>query len=308
MANRTDPSSKQIHGMNPQMLLETILRNKIYNTLYWKEKCFALNSETIIDRAMELQYIGSTYGGNKNPTEFICLILKMLQIQPGKDILEEYLSDAIADYKYLRALAAFYVRLTEKPVNVYKKLEPLFNDYRKLRVRTPENSYKVIHMDEFIEDLINKDSVFEVTLPALPKRRILEQNEEIEPRISLLEADLNLEEMFNRDKEGEDDEENNDGNADIFGDMDINIDNLDRIDKDESDNSSESEESVTRKRNRDNNNSNDQRRDDYDKINSKKRKTTDQDNNTNNKVVDYKQLDPNSDEYWIEMRKQLGIK
>lgn len=58
MANRTDSSAKQIHGMNPQFLLETILRNKIYSCFYWKEKCFALTNETIIDAAVEIKYIG----------------------------------------------------------------------------------------------------------------------------------------------------------------------------------------------------------------------------------------------------------
>jgi len=35
----------------------------------------------------------------------------------------------------LRALAAFYVRLTFDSLNCYEVLEPLLNDYRKLRFR-----------------------------------------------------------------------------------------------------------------------------------------------------------------------------
>lgn len=38
--------------------------------------------------------------------------------------------------RYLRALAAFYVRLTFDPVNVYEILEPLLDDYRKIRTRS----------------------------------------------------------------------------------------------------------------------------------------------------------------------------
>jgi pre-mRNA-splicing factor 38A len=37
--------------------------------------------------------------------------------------------------RYLRALAAFYVRLTFRAVDVYEILEPLLKDYRKLRYR-----------------------------------------------------------------------------------------------------------------------------------------------------------------------------
>lgn len=141
MANRTEAGAKNIHGMNPQFLLETIVRNKIYNTMYWKEKCFALTSETIIDNAIELQYIGGTYGGYKMPTEFICLILKLLQIQPSIDIVLEYINTG--DYKYLIALAALYVRLTCKPVDVFIILEPLYRDFRKLRVRNSDGSFQV---------------------------------------------------------------------------------------------------------------------------------------------------------------------
>jgi hypothetical protein len=35
--------------------------------------------------------------------------------------------------RYLRALAAFYIRLVFRPVDVYELLEPLYKDFRKLR-------------------------------------------------------------------------------------------------------------------------------------------------------------------------------
>lgn len=37
--------------------------------------------------------------------------------------------------RYLRALAAMYVRMTFRAVDVYEMLEPLLKDYRKLRNR-----------------------------------------------------------------------------------------------------------------------------------------------------------------------------
>ena len=54
------------------------------NDPYTKEKLFALDAETLVDRAFELKYIGGTYGmGITRPTKFSCLLLKMLQIQPS---------------------------------------------------------------------------------------------------------------------------------------------------------------------------------------------------------------------------------
>lgn len=37
--------------------------------------------------------------------------------------------------RYLRAVAAMYIRMTFKSFDVYELLEPLLNDYRKLRWR-----------------------------------------------------------------------------------------------------------------------------------------------------------------------------
>ena len=93
MANRTDPAAKSIHGTNPQNLVEKILRSKIYQNTYWKEQCFGLTAETLVDKAMELDHLGGTYGGSRKPTPFMCLILKMLQIQPDKEIVVEFIKN-----------------------------------------------------------------------------------------------------------------------------------------------------------------------------------------------------------------------
>ncbi|ETW28658.1 hypothetical protein PFFCH_04029 [Plasmodium falciparum FCH/4] len=74
MANRTDASAIKNFGSNPQYLISNIIRSKIYDSPYWKEKCFALTSESIIDQAINLKYVGGTYGGNRKPTRFLCLI------------------------------------------------------------------------------------------------------------------------------------------------------------------------------------------------------------------------------------------
>lgn len=58
---------------------------------------FNLKAELLVDKAMELKYIGGVYGGNIKPTPFLCLILKMLQIQPEKDIIVEFIRNE--DYK-----------------------------------------------------------------------------------------------------------------------------------------------------------------------------------------------------------------
>lgn len=123
MANRTIAEAISIHGTNPQYLVEKIIRTRIYDSLYWKESCFGLTGEyciqqtpqtaflktiqllnftrgllyllknlaaTVLDKAIEINSIGGQYGPGR-PTEFICLTLKLLQLQPDKQIVIEYI-------------------------------------------------------------------------------------------------------------------------------------------------------------------------------------------------------------------------
>ena len=53
---------------------------------------------------MELRFVGGVYGGNIKPTPFLCLTLKMLQIQPEKDIIVEFIKNE--DFKWVKYLLA----------------------------------------------------------------------------------------------------------------------------------------------------------------------------------------------------------
>lgn len=188
MANRTVKDAKSIRGTNPQYLVEKIIRSRIYDSKYWKEECFALSAELVVDKAMELRFIGGVYGGNIKPTPFLCLTLKMLQIQPEKDIVVEFIKNE--EFKYVRALGAFYMRLVGTSLDCYKYLEPLFNDSRKLRRQNREGKFELIHMDEFIDELLIEERVCDVILPRVQKRHVLEENNELDQKISALDDDL----------------------------------------------------------------------------------------------------------------------
>uniref|UniRef100_A0A1L8DFJ5 Pre-mRNA-splicing factor 38 n=1 Tax=Nyssomyia neivai TaxID=330878 RepID=A0A1L8DFJ5_9DIPT len=191
MANRTVKDAKNVHGTNPQYLVEKIIRSRIYDSKYWKEQCFALTAELLVDKAMELRFIGGVYGGNIKPTPFLCLILKMLQIQPEKDIIVEFIKNE--EFKYVRALGAFYLRLTGTAIDCYKYLEPLYNDNRKLRRQNRSSNFEIVHVDEFIDELLRSDRVCDIILPRIQKRHILEENNELEPKVSALDDDLDEE-------------------------------------------------------------------------------------------------------------------
>ncbi|PNW74942.1 hypothetical protein CHLRE_12g503400v5 [Chlamydomonas reinhardtii] len=188
MANRTDPDVKTVHGTNPQNLVEYIVRQKIYQTTYWKEKCFALTAESLLEVAVQLKSVGGTFGGQRKPSDFLCLLLKMLQIQPDKEIIIEYIKNE--DFKYVRLLGAFYMRLVGKPLEVYQYLEPLYNDYRKVRLQTLEGAYALTHVDEVVDDMLRKDFLFDIALPRVPSRYTLEKLGQLDPRISVLDEEF----------------------------------------------------------------------------------------------------------------------
>lgn len=75
------------------MFYSVLLRLKLYES--WFLNYFP--AELLVDKAMELDHIGGTFGGNIKPTPFLCLLLKMLQIQPEKEIIVEFIKND--DYK-----------------------------------------------------------------------------------------------------------------------------------------------------------------------------------------------------------------
>merc|ERR1711907_549405 len=173
MATSTHNLAKNIHGTNPQYLIEKVLLVKIWESRYWKEKLFALNSVQLIDVAIELKYIGGSYGGDRRPTNFLCCVCKLLQLQPEKDVVLEFIAQD--DYKYFRILGAFYLRLTGSVIDIYNYLEPLIMDWRKIRLRQENGKYTITHVDEIIDKLLTSNNYLNVQLPRIPTRSILEK-------------------------------------------------------------------------------------------------------------------------------------
>jgi pre-mRNA-splicing factor 38A len=172
MANVTDPVIRSLQGSDPQNLMEYITRQKIYDSRFWKEECFGLTATDVIERAAKsLSCVGGTFGGVGRPTKFLSLTLKLLQLQPSIDIVQAFIEQN--DFKYLKALGCFYLRLTGRPQEIYEMLEPFYADYSKLKYRDV-NEWKLIHMDEFIDELLTKQFCCGIAMPRLPARETLQ--------------------------------------------------------------------------------------------------------------------------------------
>lgn len=178
-----------VRGQNPALCLEKGTRERIIESIYWKESCFGLNLATLCDRAAALTHVGGTYGISGKPTPFICLSLKLLALagDKEKEIIREMLSfqddddedeevegDKVEEgelnghgeevrkfnpFKYLRVLAAFHVRLTWEPAEIYKTLEPLLLDYRKVR-RRRQDGFTLTTIDALVEAMLYEKRLF----------------------------------------------------------------------------------------------------------------------------------------------------
>ena len=290
--------------------VELILRNRVFNSYYWKEKCFGLTSETIIDKILELKYIGGMNHSSNQPTDFICLFIKLLQLNPSEEIIDEYLSDP--DLKYLRALTALFIRFAYPPYKIYTKLEKLYCDYKKL-VILKSKGYAIIHMDEYIDQLLNDEHIFEISLPKIPKRSVLEENGELSPYVSVLENELNVDrnkkDEVKSESESETEEEKD---IDIFKNLKI----PENFFKNKKRKRSEDKNEKTEKKEKDKERHKHKHKKDESKNENKSDANKNLDINSTlkkeNKIEEEKKiklpdLDPESDEYWLELRKRIGI-
>lgn len=109
---------------------------------------------------------------------------------------------------------------------MYALLEPYLADLRKLRRKTRLGT-SLTYMDQFVDDLLTKDRVCATTLWKMQKREILEELEEIEPRVSPLG---DIEDLLDSEPEEVDGEERDKSPGSEFGEVTPEADGME-VDK-----------------------------------------------------------------------------
>lgn len=108
---------------------------------------------------------------------FLCLTLKMLQLKQEKEIIVEFIKNN-EDFKYVYMLGKLYMRLIGTALFCYNYLEPLYNDYRKFKSQNDNRELELMHIDEFVDELLNSERVYDVILSHLQKY-VLEAAEQL---------------------------------------------------------------------------------------------------------------------------------
>ena len=167
-----------------QTFIDKMICQKITKCSYWTEELFGITLEILVDKAISLKYIGGVLTSYEQPSKFLCLLLKLIQMQPEPNIINSLIENK--SYKYVSALGILYHRLTAKPVEVYATLEQFMSDYRKLAYKNKYNQISVVYMDEYVDSLLREELIYDVNLPRLKKRTELEIEKLLDSRKSVL--------------------------------------------------------------------------------------------------------------------------
>jgi pre-mRNA-splicing factor 38A len=186
MANQTARDAIKVRGSDPQLFIEKLTRERIYQSRYWRENCYGVTIADVASLATDLSHVGGLYGQARKPTAFICLVLKLLQLGPTSDMLQEFFDQS--HFKYATLVAAFYLRVVGDAQDVFDTLEEMLADYRKIVVRRNSGEFELTHIDQVVDDLLVEEDVFGIKLPRMQHRLVLTKLG-MPPRVTSLPPD-----------------------------------------------------------------------------------------------------------------------
>jgi pre-mRNA-splicing factor 38A len=145
-----------------------VLRKRIQRNQFWVDKCADASFLDVVSLAADLEYIEGFIGEAGRPTPFVCLLLRLMQLQPTGELLDEMIRQD--KLKYLKFIAITLVRLVEEdPTIVHAALDVGLAQYTSLRVRTESGEVSVMPFDLVCEKLTSS-SLFGIPLPSLLSR------------------------------------------------------------------------------------------------------------------------------------------
>lgn len=201
---------------NKANLIEPIIRHRIQDSLFYKQYLYLTNESTILPIIIDhVKYISGMDSSNR-PSQFICCLFRMLEIEPSKEIIKIYLKQLnFNEFKYLTILSLLYIRLVFKNNEIYEILDEFYQDFRKIRIKLkfPKFDvnnlpifYKISYIDEWIDELLINERIIDLKLPRLIPRLTLVQRGLITPRKYYVEED-DVKQKQQQQQDDEDDED-----------------------------------------------------------------------------------------------------
>lgn len=184
-------SGTKIHGLNPALLIEKILREKIQDLVYWTLIASKLSFFELLEACVDdIGVVGIYSNDDKTKvSNFVTLLFRLIQLSDEiNDQIIEWLIVGDHGFKYLTVLFMVFARIIwEDSTKIWKVLESKLSDYRKIRIFDNNNKVKISYIDEIADMLLNNNNSFlGLTLPRLVNRWILEDLGKLEERESLI--------------------------------------------------------------------------------------------------------------------------
>lgn len=192
----------RVHGLNPVLLIEKILRERIQDSYYWLAQACNMSFWDVLRAAcLKLPLVGTYINGAKTRVaSFMALLLRLLQLPAINDEIVEWLIVGNHKHKYATVLFMVYGRLIwEDSKSIYLLLERKLDDYRKIKV-FDGSEFTISTVDQIADDLLNKNKFFDMALPKLVNRWVLEDT------LILEERDSKLADEFEQQIEDEDED------------------------------------------------------------------------------------------------------
>lgn len=184
-------SSKQLNHQSVSLVLPRIARDRIHNAMYYRVN---LNTASLRGDTMGClsRVIIRDFGTLSDVTvnqihvlggvEFQCLLMKLVEIRPTWDQLQVITEDESRfNNKYIIGLILTYVRVqyyflqVDDPLaqRCHALFKRYYNDYRKMKSisldqdcwsRSLKLTVNILHMDELVEWLLDKDEIWGIPL------------------------------------------------------------------------------------------------------------------------------------------------
>lgn len=152
-------SGIDVGGADSVTLVDKIVRERVFDSVYWKQYCFNVDLLSIQPLLCQLRFVGD------GSSPFVCLLVKLLQLVPDRQVVEFFIEQK--QFKYMKCVFLLYFRI------VYREFEYLkahLADYRRIRVKQGAGSgMKLYHVDEFVNDLLQDQFVCGISLPMIKK-------------------------------------------------------------------------------------------------------------------------------------------
>lgn len=181
-------SGTKVHGVNPALLIEKILRERIQDAHYWHLRASQLGFYEVLYECVESVVVVGTYvnAARTKACKFVVLLFRLLQFEVLPEDVVEWLVAGEHGFKYLSVLFMVYARLMwEDQAKLWTVLEARLDDFRRIRV-VENGAVRLAHVDEIADSLLEEAKFVDMALPRLVNRWVLEEQGVLEERESAL--------------------------------------------------------------------------------------------------------------------------